>query len=167
MNHHTSEARTSFEGRSSSTCLGEHNHCAVQCRNFSPPFTIVNKDDNVHYFLAQLGNFRASSIQSRSCNKWLSRFSTSRNFWPARVWGATKRQKTCRLAKSPGSDPFNKGIRQLLTLLDKCLNLYGDYMEKWFLETVQLDTQIPFNIFIYSSLHVSRMTCSKHVENYK
>jgi len=24
-------------------------------------------------------------------------FSTSRNFWPARVWGATRRQKTCRL----------------------------------------------------------------------
>ena len=40
-----------------------------------------------------------------------------------------------------------------------------------FLVTVQLDAQIPFNVFIYlfiySSLHVSSMTCSKHVMNYK
>ena len=29
-----------------------------------------------------------------------------------------------------------------------------------FLVIVQLDAQIPFNIFIYSSLHVSSMSCS-------
>ena len=31
---------------------------------------------------------------------------------------------------------------------------------QWFLGIVQLDAQIPFNIFIYSSLHVSKMSCS-------
>jgi len=36
MNNHTSEARTSFEGRSSSTWPGEHIHCAVHCHNFFP-----------------------------------------------------------------------------------------------------------------------------------
>ena len=38
---------------------------------------------------------------------------------------------------------------------------------RFILVIVQLDAQISFNIFTYSSLHVSSMTCSKHVENYK
>ena len=33
-----------------------------------------------------------------------------------------------------------------------------------FLVIVQLDEQIPFNIFIYSSLHVSSMSCSSSGE---
>ena len=43
----------------------------------------------------------------------------------------------------------------------------GKHTMAWFLVIVLLDAQIPFNIFIYSSLHVSSMSCSKHVENYK
>ena len=35
---------------------------------------------------------------------------------------------------------------------------------QWFLLIVQLDAQIPFNIFIYSSLHVSSMSCSSSGE---
>jgi hypothetical protein len=38
----------------------------------------------------------------------------------------------CRLAKSPGGDPSNKGIQQVFTLLQKYLNLHGDYVEKYF-----------------------------------
>ena len=37
-------------------------------------------------------------------------------------------------------------------------------MCKGFLVNVQLDAQIPFNIFIYSSLHVSGMLCSSSGE---
>jgi len=39
-----------------------------------------------------------------------------------------------------------------------CNNMCG------FLVIVQLDAQIPFNIFIYRSLHVSSMSCSSSVE---
>ena len=35
---------------------------------------------------------------------------------------------------------------------------------QWFLVIVQLDVQIPFNIFIYSSLHISSMSCSSSGE---
>ena len=35
---------------------------------------------------------------------------------------------------------------------------------KWFLVIVQLDLQIPFNIFIYSSLHISSTSCSSSGE---
>ena len=37
-------------------------------------------------------------------------------------------------------------------------------MQLLFLVIVQLDAQIPFNIFIYSSLHVSSMSCSSSGE---
>jgi hypothetical protein len=45
---------------------------------------------------------------------------------PTRIWGVTKRQKT------PCGTFFDEGIQKLDPRYDKCLNLHGDYMEKYF-----------------------------------
>ena len=48
------------------------------------------------------------------------------------------------------------------------LEYHGHYLKNntlcEFLVIVQLDAQIPFNMFIYSSLHVSSMSCSSSGE---
>ena len=56
-------------------------------------------------------------------------------------------------------DGYLLSISELL--LGNNLQTYNDDI---FLVTVQLDAQIPFNIFIYSSLHVSSMSCSSSGE---
>ena len=45
-----------------------------------------------------------------------------------------------------------------------CLTFCWPCIMQWFLVIVQLDAQIPFNIFIYISLHVSSMSCSSSEE---
>ena len=51
----------------------------------------------------------------------------------------------------------------------ECYHLHGltfcwQCIMQWFLSIVQLDAQILFNVFIYSSLHVSSMSCSSSGE---
>ena len=69
----------------------------------------------------------------------------------------------------PGLQPYVRDAWHKLLMMIGCAATYTTratlgMVSPWFLVIVQLDAQIPFNIFIYSSLHVSSMSCSSSGE---
>jgi hypothetical protein len=62
----------------------------------------------------------------------ITHFSTSRNFWPARVFRVTKRQKDIvqDWLKDLAVTFSDKGIQKPVPPYDKCVNLHGNYGEK-------------------------------------